>query len=64
MPMKDLKNYMELQGRCPVNGVHKLTLSEWPYVKCEYCHQEYVLFSRELVEYFFDIDVFAMRLNS
>ena len=62
--MKDLKNYMEMQGHCPVNGVHKLTFSHWPYVKCEYCNQEYVLFSRELVEHFFDIDVFALRLNS
>jgi len=62
--MKEYQEYFKINGHCPVNGTHKLVVVQWPFVKCEYCDQEFVLFTRNLVEHFFEVDIFQDRLNS
>jgi hypothetical protein len=62
--MKEMQQYLTMTGHCPVNGCHKLTVIQWPYVICEYCNKEFVLFTRELVDHFFEVDIFKERLNS
>jgi len=62
--MKEMQQYLTMTGDCPVNGCHKLIVTRWPYVICEYCNKEFVLFTRELVDHFFEVDIFKERFNS
>ena len=62
--MKEMQQYLTMTGHCPVNGCHKLIVLQWPYVICEYCNKEFVLFTRELVDHFFEVEIFKERLSS
>jgi hypothetical protein len=62
--MNELQEYLEINGSCHANGTHKLVITRWPYVVCEHCNQEFMLFTRDMVEHFFEIQFFENRLNS
>jgi len=62
--MTELQQYMKINGSCAVNGSHKLVVTRWPFIMCEHCNQEFMLFTRDMVEHFFDVKFFEERLNS
>lgn len=62
--MKEMQQYLTMTGHCTVNGCHKLIVIQWPYVICEYCNKEFVLFARDSVDHFFEVKIFEERLNS
>lgn len=62
--MTELQQYMQVNGSCPANGTHKLVVTRWPFVMCEHCNQEFMLFTRDMVEHFFDVKFFEERLDS
>jgi hypothetical protein len=43
---------------------HSLVVTRWPFLQCKHCAKEYVLFTREMTEHFFEIEIFAERLDS
>ena len=60
------KEYMEMSFICEKSpqGIHKLRITRWPCMACDYCGREFLAFTRETVDHFFEIDLFSAKLDS
>ena len=63
---KIFKEYMEISFLCEKSpqGLHKLRISKFPFMACDYCGTEFCAFTRETVDRFFEIDIFSAKLDS
>ena len=61
---KEIEEYQKMSSGCPENGQHKLVFTKWPFLICEHCKQEYVLFTKEMVDQFFDINIFTKTYDA